>query len=388
MYVIPNLKGAAGAERSLAALAPHWVEALDMNIVTLRSDTPLTQKLREMGVRVTPIEATGRGDAFNSIRRLVRKDRTQLVHTTLWECDVIGRAAAASTGTPTSTSLVNTSYGPEMLSSPNLRPWKLRGAQAVDLLTARSSVRFHALTGAVASTMSRRIAVPAKRIDVIPRGRDAAQLGEWSPSRRDAARRELGVDLDARLVIAAARHEWQKGLDVLVKAAAELVGRHPDLCFLIGGRDGTVTDDLRQLVAELGLENNVRFIGNREDLAEVMCAADVFCVPSRWEGFAGILAELMALGVPTVASDIPPIREVSGPDPWLQRVRPDDPQALAAGIEAVLDDPGWRAKWAPVARQRFLDHFQSESAAAAMVEFFARSVAESRWPDRRSGSSS
>ena len=84
--------------------------------------------------------------------------------------------------------------------------------------------------------------------------------------------------------MAAARHEKQKGLDVLVRASRRLCDARPDVMVLIGGRDGNESGNIHRLIDQLRLEDNVRLIGQRDDVAELMCAADVWCVPSRWEG--------------------------------------------------------------------------------------------------------
>ncbi len=377
-YVIPSLSGTGGAERSLAAMAPLWIDRLDLTIVTLVDRQGLAGQLLDAGVRVEVLPPGGRPQVVRHLGRLLSSERPDLVHTTLWEADVTARIAAAVARIPSSTSLVNTPYGPEMLASPTLRWWKVRGAQAADATTARLSVRFHALTEAVATVMRRRLAIPENRIDVIPRGRSEAALGAWSPERRDAARRNLGVG-EGPLVVAAARHEWQKGLDVFVDAAAQVAVHHPDTTFLIGGGDGSQTRSLTAQIAATGLGDRLRLIGERDDLPEVMCAADVFCVPSRWEGFASILAELMCLGVPTVASDIPPIREVTDASPFVRLVRPADADDLATGITEVLDDPTWRDRTSGAAVDRFEQRFRAEVVAERMAEFFEHAVSRSKW---------
>ena len=66
--------------------------------------------------------------------------------------------------------------------------------------------------------MGPRLGIRPDHIDVVPRGRDAARLGRPGAERRNSVRRSLGVDASTPLVVAAARHEYQKGLDVLVRA--------------------------------------------------------------------------------------------------------------------------------------------------------------------------
>jgi glycosyltransferase involved in cell wall biosynthesis len=108
-------------------------------------------------------------------------------------------------------------------------------------------------------------------------------------------------------------------------------------------------------------------------VAELLCAADVFVVPSRWEGFGSVLLEAMALEAPIVASDLPAVREVVGDDAPL--VPPDRPDALAAAVTATLADPDGAARRAARARERFLATFTIDRVADGMAGFYRRALA-------------
>ena len=114
------------------------------------------------------------------------------------------------------------------------------------------------------------------------------------------------------LVLAAARQEHQKGLDVLVESVPNLAATHPDLVVAIAGREGNESARLRATVERLAVADHVRFLGARDDVLDLLAAADVFVLPSRREGFGSVLVEALALEAPIVASDIGPVREVLG----------------------------------------------------------------------------
>ena len=142
---------------------------------------------------------------------------------------------------------------------------------------------------------------------------------------------ELGDDVP--VVLAAARHEYQKGLDVLLDAIASIRRDQPNIVLLLAGRDGNRTAALRYQATRLGLDDNVRFLGARDDIPDLMVAADVFVLPSRWEGLPGAVIEAMALETPVVATDLPGVREVLGPEllrGWVVPV--GDASALASRI--------------------------------------------------------
>ena len=99
----------------------------------------------------------------------------------------------------------------------------------------------------------------------------------------------------------------------------------PDVALMVAGRSGRLTLFLNAQIADLGITDAVRFLGVRTDVADLLCAADAFVCPSRWEGFGGALDEAMALRAPVVAFDIPAIREVLGDEMHAMIVRPGSP---------------------------------------------------------------
>jgi glycosyltransferase involved in cell wall biosynthesis len=181
------------------------------------------------------------------------------------------------------------------------------------------------------------------------------------------------VEDDVPVVLAVGRHEYQKGLDVLLRAAAALRTERPQLKVFVAGRDGGATAQLRSLVGEFHLEPTVEFLGTRNDVADLLCAADVFAFASRWEGSPGSVLEAMALEAPIVASDIAPIREVTDGDACARLVPVDDASTLAKGIASVLDGEGVEARVA-AGRERFMTRYTIERVAERMVAFYSRAL--------------
>jgi glycosyltransferase involved in cell wall biosynthesis len=185
------------------------------------------------------------------------------------------------------------------------------------------------------------------------------------------------------VVLMAARHEYPKGADVLLQALPTVLHAFPRARLLIAGREGRLTPALRAGVRRLGLEENVELLGPRSDVPDLMCAADVFVLPSRWEGLGGVLLEAMALEAPIVASDIGPIREVLGNGETGVLVPPGDPSALARGLLSVITDSQRASGRARQARSRFMAEFTIDSIADRMVAFYERALVRSHGPRGR-----
>jgi glycosyltransferase involved in cell wall biosynthesis len=376
LYVIDSLDQ-GGAEQSLVDLAPHLAnEGVDLTIAVLRPGGMLEARARSAKASIIHVQPTDRRrQRVDRLQDVIEEHRPELVHTTLFEADVAGRVAAARRNVPVVSSVVNLAYSRDHRQAPGLRGHRVLLAQATDITTARLVRRFHTNAASLVAPMSKRLVVPRRRFEVIPRGRDDEVLGTRSEQRRADARFRMQLDDHVPVILAAARHEYQKGLDVLLDAVALLRARHPSVVLLLAGRDGNQTASLRYQATRLGLDTNVRFLGARDDIPDLMVAADVFVLPSRWEGLPGAVIEAMALETPSVATDIPGVREVLGPELLRSCVVPvGDATALADRITSVLADPGAAAAWTAAARSRFLRRFTTRRIATEMVNFYARAL--------------
>jgi glycosyltransferase involved in cell wall biosynthesis len=267
-------------------------------------------------------------------------------------------------------SLVSTPYGADQRQAPGASSVRLAGVQAADVATARVVRRFHATAEHVRTTMARRLQVDPRRIDVVPRGRSSDELGRRSPERRARVRSALGLG-DEPVVLTVAREEHVKGIDLALDAIGA-VREQRAVRLLVSGREGNATRSLREQVTNARLGDCVTFLGFRRDVPDLMAAADVVLLPSRREGFPGVLVEALALEAPVVATDLPGVREAMGDSGVL--VADADGRALALAVESVLDQPDAAARMAQRSRRRFESRFTIERTADAMAGFFIRSL--------------
>ena len=176
-------------------------------------------------------------------------------------------------------------------------------------------------------------------------------------------------------MLAVARLAPQKGLDVLIDAAARWRDRDPQPRTVIAG-DGPLSGDLHARARQAGAD--VVFLGARDDVPALLAAADVVVVPSRWEARALIIQEAMRSGRPIVASQVGGTAELTGTDGALL-VPPGDAGALAGAVAAVLDDGSLAARLGAAARARSATFPAEQDAVRAVLAIYAR------LPARRAG---
>jgi glycosyltransferase involved in cell wall biosynthesis len=206
---------------------------------------------------------------------------------------------------------------------------------------------------------------------------NAIDIDRWSGCDEETAattRSGLGVAADVPLVLTVCRLFEEKGVRRLIHALATVREHHPDVHLCIAGTDPS--GDHRHLtvlvetVSELGLEQNVSFLGRRSDVAELMGAADIFAMPSFHEPFGLVFAEAMASRLPIVALDNGGTLEVvvHGRHGLLSDT--DDAAALAANLGHLLDHPDQRRTMGEAGRSHVEQNFSLERQAADMARVY------------------
>lgn len=366
---------AGGAERSLAEVAPRLVsQGVRLEVAVLIDRGGLSEELEAAGIAVHRVSGSTRTGWLNGTAKLVRSTRPDLLHTTLFEADIAGRLVGSVTGTPVVCTLATTAYGRAHAKEAGIRTCRLRGAQLADAITARRVRRFHAVSDAVADACVANLRLNRAKIDVIPRGRGRDRLGYPGRDRRVRVRSSLGIPPGLPVLLFVGRHEPAKGIDVLLGALARLLEVRAEATLLIVGREGRATIQVRQLVASLNLANAVRELGERDDIGDLLCAADILVLPSYREGLPGAVIEAMAMQVPVVASDIPAVREAVPNEDYAYLVTPGDPIALSEALISALSDPKESGRRADRSAIRFEETFDLDAVTAAMIGFYRRAL--------------
>jgi len=149
------------------------------------------------------------------------------------------------------------------------------------------------------------LGIPASSIRVIPNGVDTDR---FQPRDRADARRACGLPADRRIVLTVGALYEHKGQHLVLEVLPELVRRYPDLLYVMVGEPRQMQDQrrLEGMIRQARLERHVHFAGPRlnQDLPNWYAASDVFCLPTRSEGWANVLLESLACGIPVVTTRV------------------------------------------------------------------------------------
>lgn len=203
----------------------------------------------------------------------------------------------------------------------------------------------------------------APRIEVLYAG--VAEVAEPKRARTDI-RAELDVGDGAGLLVAVARLHPQKALSVMLEAVALV---EEDAVLAIVG-EGPSEDELRSRSAALGLGPRVRFLGWRSDAADIVAAAEVFCLSSVWEAVPLAAQEAVLLGTPVVSTDVGGLDELITDGVSGRLVPPGDPRALAGALDEMLASEVDRKRLADRARSDYSMRFSRERILERLREIY------------------
>jgi len=370
LFVISAL-GIGGSERQLALLAGRLTR-LGMKIAVYSFlDGPVRGQLESDGVEVmcAPRElqsAGGIATAATDLYRVMRRRRPRIAHFFLPAAYLVGAPLALLARVPL-----------RVMSRRSLnvyqRGWLVRGIECAYHRT------MHAVLGNSRGVVRelRNENVPRERLGLIYNGIDVPGVFD-----RGEARTRLGVPAEALVMIIVANLIPYKGHADLLDALSLAAPRLPQgWRLLVVGRDDGIGDNLRAQAQRAGLQDNIVFLGARDDVPSLLAATDIDILCSHEEGFANAVLEGMAAGLPMIVTRVGGNAEAARDGETGLVVEPRDPASLAAAIVRLAGDPALRGRMGAAGRRRVHEEFDVDRFVRSHAALYAALQAGKRPAD-------
>ncbi len=328
----PLPDGGTSADAEVRAAQSNVIAARDtgVRVIAIRR---LVRELRPLSDLVT----------LFSLLRIIGLEQPAIVHTHTSKAGILGRWAALLCRVPV---IVHTPHGHVFWGY--FGPLKTRLFIWLERVTAWFTDVIITLTPQEREDHLKLRIAPERKFAVIHSGIDLGKFRAVGFAQAEA-KRALGIEPATVVVGTAGRLTAIKGQDTLIRAVSELVRGGGDVALVLLG-EGELRGELEELARRLGIGPQVRFLGWRSDVADVMAAFDIFCLPSLNEGMGKVLVEAMALAKPIVASDIGGIRDLVRPGENGILVPVGDPAAWVAAITRLTGDPQERRRMGEAGR--------------------------------------
>lgn len=360
-HVVENLNR-GGLERVVIDLARAQAAAgHDCQVVCLFEAGSLAPELTSHGVPVIACDKRQGADprAIWRLRHALASQRTEVLHSHNGIPHYYAMVAALGLGLRR---VVNTSHGMGSSSPASRREWLFR-----------QSMRRADVAVAVSEAAGQRLAdigvVPPHKLRVLPNGIRTQAFRQRDPRLRAQLANSLGLAPDTQIVGFVGRLNWAKDLGTMIAAFARLLARRDDVALVLAG-EGEERTALEGAIAQAGIGERVFLLGDRGDVPELLPAFSMFAMSSISEGYSIALLEACACALPIVATRVGGNAEIVTDGVNGLVVPPREPDALAAAIDSLLDDPQRAAEMGRAGRAWLLSNATFEVMASRYLDVY------------------
>lgn len=319
--------GPGGAETVFTNLLKELEGTEFRNIVVLRGEGWVADSVRNLGITPHIIDSKG---SFNlgyikALRRLIVGEKVDLIHAHLLGSNVYGALLALICRKP----MIATFHGAVDVASGE------RFLRAKFFLIGRGASTIVCVSRRLQQELAERSPLPTHKLKLIYNGVDPEA---FSGAPASGLKEELGLPQNATVVVSIGNVRPAKGYEYLIDAAVTMAERNPNVHFVVvGHQKEKLFNELKSRAAGAPQQPNIRWLGFRQDVANILRQADIFLLPSVSEGFSISTVEAMMAGVPVIATRSGGPEEIidNGVSGTLVPVR--DPLAIVDAIQKMMD---------------------------------------------------
>ena len=361
LHFISSLKH-GGAEKLVVDLLPLFqAQGVEVCLISMTDELNMAPLLEKQGISVCTLKHQGNiykihrsWQSIKKLKALLKKENPDILHSHLYLPDLL-----ACFATPSRCRLVTTLHSTD--------PWwnekrRLRSFLKTGLnrfLGQARKVRFIAVSDEVNRAARKALQIPEKRIRTICNG---INLQNFQLKNKFAAGNSL-------MIIQVGRFYAEKGHLISLKALQIIKRFHPEARLVLVG-DGPLRSFIKDEVKRLGLTESVDFLGVRDDVPLLLRQADVYWMPSEFEGLGIAALEAMACGLPVVATAVGGLREVVSDGETGHLIPKGSFEQLAEKTLQILADSSLAEQMGLAGRQRVEQFFSIEKTANGYIDAY------------------
>ena len=343
LHVIDKLSMDGVNPSSCAILLGEWFSHLNreqfyFGVCSLRNPDPSGEYLEKKGVSVHYLDH-GKFSVKNitGITNLIKQNKVDIVHLHGYSSANFGRIAARRKG------ILNIVHEHAVLKV-------LPHQYMADLLLRRYTDAAVAVSGNVRDFMIKARSIPESKISIIWNGIRNDKFKKSDQTDIKMKRLELGIPEEHHVVGTVTRLRKEKGNEYFIKSASHILREVPNVFFLIVG-DGPQRFKLGELAKTQNLSKNMKFLGYRTDIVELLSILDVNVIPSLSEGFPLSLVEAMSVGNAIVATEVGGMKEIAENGKNILFVPPKNPIEIAEKVVFFLRNGSYAAELSEAAKK-------------------------------------
>ena len=357
LFLIDSL-AVGGAEISVLEVIKNLQQCSSVVCVVYQGEHSLKAEFEAAGAKLYFLNIKKRfgfGEGVRELRKILKMEKPNLVHTTLFKSEIIGRIAVPSSKIPLVGSLISDTYGKERYALVSRRErLKLNLYKLLNRITAKRPDMYISVSKSIIQPNLKYLGIKESKVKLIQNGRDVtvfekARIYSKSEIIPDATSESLLIITNSRVI-------RSKGFDEMLLAFQSLSKKFGNIFLVVAG-NGFDFDFYKNMALEMGLDGKVVFLGRRHDIPSLLKSCDLFWFASHYEGSPGVVIEGMLSKTPMILSDIEPVLENIQDRRHALIFKTGDAEDLAVKTEILIYDPEFGEKLASAAYELGSNHF-------------------------------
>lgn len=364
LYLHNTLRADGGAEALRFTLLKYInKEKYDIRLCCLIRKGEIGEAIEKLGFKVDLLNVSDRiycvGTVIKLYKYLVR-NRFDILQTVLFNVNLLGRIAGIMAGVP---KIIIEEHSYYERYNPQLGFILKR----INKHLSRYTYKIIACANIVAERISTEENIPLSKFQVIPNAIDPQRMR--SGKNRESLIKEFDIKEGEIVIGFIASFAQRKGHAFLLEALQKVIKEIPNIKVLLVGT-GVLKDKIEAMAKEKGLMQQLRFLGLRQDIPDILSLLDIYVQPSLAEAFSISVTEAMSMGVPCIVTDVGGNREVIGSDGCGIFVPPKNPGALKNAIIKLVQDVALRKSMGEAVKERVAKLFNPQGYISSLEQLY------------------